>query len=314
MTADPVALLGAGKMGAALVDRWAEAGRPVVVWNRSAAGAQALVRDGVTASATVAEAVRGCAVVVTSLTDGPALVDVLLDQGGLAALAPGTTLVDLSTVDVASSERVAAAAAEHGIAYVRGAVSGSPLVVRSGAASLLLSGPADAIASARDVLADVTAALHVLGEGEQARVVKIAVNSMLGATMQLLAEATVLVESAGVEREAFLDALDGTVMASRFVSYKGAALRARDYAATFRMIDMRKDLDLAVSLGAASGVPLPVASAVLARTEEAVAAGYADDDFLALVCVEQAAAGRPVDLVREPVDPTSTPDRREAEQ
>ena len=314
MTADPVALLGAGKMGAALVDRWAEAGRPVVVWNRSAAGAQALVRDGVTASATVAEAVRGCAVVVTSLTDGPALVDVLLDQGGLAALAPGTTLVDLSTVDVASSERVAAAAAEHGIAYVRGAVSGSPLVVRSGAASLLLSGPADAIASARDVLADVTAALHVLGEGEQARVVKIAVNSMLGATMQLLAEATVLVESAGVEREAFLDALDGTVMASRFVSYKGAALRARDYAATFRMIDMRKDLDLAVSLGAASGVPLPVASAVLARTEEAVAAGYADDDFLALVCVEQAAAGRAVDLVREPVDPTSTPDRREAEQ
>ncbi|MFN8155877.1 MAG: NAD(P)-dependent oxidoreductase [Candidatus Nanopelagicales bacterium] len=314
MTADPVALLGAGKMGAALVDRWAEAGRPVVVWNRSAAGAQALARDGVTASATIADAVRGCSVVVTSLTDGPALVDVLLEQGGLAALAPGTTLVDLSTVDVASSERVAAAASERGIAYVRGAVSGSPLVVRSGAASLLLSGPADAIASARDVLTDVTAAHHVLGEGEQARVVKIAVNSMLGATMQLLAEATVLVESAGVEREAFLDALDGTVMASRFVSYKGAALRARDYAATFRMIDMRKDLDLAVSLGAASGVPLPVASAVLARTEEAVAAGYADDDFLALVCVEQAAAGRPVDLAREPVDPTSTPDRREAEQ
>ena len=83
----------------------------------------------------------------------------------------------------------------------------------------------------------------------EVRAEPIAVNSMLGATMQLLAEATVLVESAGVEREAFLDALDGTVMASRFVSYKGAALRARDYAATFRMIDMRKDLDLAVSLG-----------------------------------------------------------------
>jgi 3-hydroxyisobutyrate dehydrogenase-like beta-hydroxyacid dehydrogenase len=300
MTIDAVALLGAGKMGAALVDRWAEAGRPVRIWNRSAAGAQALVRDGVTASPTVADAVAGCAVVVTSLTDGPALVSVLLEQGGLDALEPGVTLVDLSTVDVASSEAVAEAASDRGIGYVRGAVSGSPLVVRSGAASLLLSGPVDAIARAHPALADVAASHHVLGAGEQARVVKIAVNSMLGATMQLLAEATVLVEAAGVDRDAFLDALDGTVMASRFVSYKGAALRAHDYTATFRTADMRKDLDLAVSLGQEGGIPLPVASAVLARLDEAVAHGYADDDFLSLVCVQQAVSGRPIDLPRDP--------------
>ncbi len=96
MTDQAVALLGAGKMGAALVDRWVEAGRAVVVWNRNGATAQALVRDGVTAASTIAEAVRGRAVVVTSLTDGPALTSVLLDQGGLAALDPGTTLVDES--------------------------------------------------------------------------------------------------------------------------------------------------------------------------------------------------------------------------
>lgn len=299
MTGEAVVLLGTGKMGAALVDRWVEAGRRVVVWNRSPASAEALVREGVSTAPTLAGAVAGRPVVVTSLTDGPALVSVLLDQGGLGAIDTGATLVDLSTVDVASSEAVAAAAAERGVRYVRGAVSGSPLVVRSGSASLLLSGPADAVASAHDVLAEVAPAHHVLGEGEQARVVKIAVNSMLGATMQLLAEATVLVEAAGVEREAFLDALDGTVMASRFVSYKGAALRQRDYAATFRTADMRKDLDLAVSLGAAAGIPLPVASAVLGRLDQAVDAGYADDDFLSLVCMQQVASGRPADLPRE---------------
>lgn len=300
MTSDAVALLGTGKMGAALVDRWTESGRPVVVWNRSTSSAEALVREGVTAAPTIADAVRGRSVVVTSLTDGPALVSVLLDQGGVASLDDGATLVDLSTVDVASSEAIAAAAHAHGVHYVRGAVSGSPIVVRSGAASLLLSGPAEALDAARQVLVEVAPSHHVLGDGEQARVVKIAVNSMLGATMQLLAESTVLVEAAGVDRDAFLDALDGTVMASRFVTYKGAALRAHDYTATFRTADMRKDLDLAVSLGEQGSIPLPVASAVLARLEEAVAAGYADDDFLALVCVQQAAAGRPVDLHREP--------------
>lgn len=300
MTGEAVVLLGTGKMGAALVDRWVEAGRSVVVWNRSPASAEALVREGVSAAPTLAEAVAGRPVVVTSLTDGPALMSVLLDQGGLGAIDPGATLVDLSTVDVASSETVAAAAAARGIRYVRGAVSGSPLVVRSGSASLLLSGPADAVTSAHDVLTEVAPTHHVLGDREQARVVKIAVNSMLGATMQLLAEATVLVEAAGVERAAFLDALDGSVMASRFVSYKGAALRQRDYAATFRTADMRKDLDLAVSLGTAAGIPLPVASAVLARLEQAVDAGYADDDFLSLVCMQQLASGRPADLARDP--------------
>jgi len=295
MTSEAVALLGTGKMGASLVDRWVEARRPVIVWNRSAASAEALEREGVSSAPSIADAVRGRSVVVTSLTDGPALVSVLIDQGGIAAVEEGATLVDLSTVDVASSEVVAEAAQERGIRYVRGAVSGSPLVVRSGSASLLLSGPADAIAAAREVLAEIAPAHHVLGDGEQARVAKIAVNAMLGATMQLLAESTVLVEAAGVDRSAFLDALDGTVMASRFISYKGAALRLRDYTSTFRTADMRKDLDLAVSLGEQSGVPLPVASVVLARVEEAVTAGYADDDFLSLVRVQQAASGRPVD-------------------
>ena len=133
-TVDPVVLLGAGKMGAAFVDRWAEAGRSVVVWNRGAARAEALARDGVVAETSLLEAVRGRRLVVSSVTDGPALVGVMLEGGALDAMDEGALLVDLSTVDVASSEAVAAAAQERGIRYVRGAVSGSPLVVRGGSA------------------------------------------------------------------------------------------------------------------------------------------------------------------------------------
>ncbi len=299
MTSPEVTLLGTGRMGAALVARWSAAGRPVVVWNRTPHTAQALEAYGVRAASSLSEAVDGAEVVVTMLLDGAALTSVLLDHGAVGAMPRGATLVDLSTVDVESSERIATAAHERGVKYLRGAVSGTAAVVRSGAASLLLSGPADALATATPVLDDITAAHTVVGDAEQARVVKIAVNSMLGGTMQLLAEATVLAEAAGVDRTVFLDALDSTVLGSRFLSYKGAALRARDYTPTFTTSDMVKDMTLATELAQAHGVPVPAGSAVRAQLAAAVDAGYARVDFLSVFCLEQAGSGAAVDL-----DPT----------
>jgi 3-hydroxyisobutyrate dehydrogenase-like beta-hydroxyacid dehydrogenase len=298
MSNPAVALLGAGRMGAAFVDRWSAAGRRVVVWNRTPQAATSLERAGVHATDSLAEAVRSADVVVTMLTHGEALTSVLLELGALDAMKPGSTLVDLSTVDVASSERIASAAEALGVGYVRGAVSGTPPVVRAGNAALLLSGPADAIDAAGPVLRDLTTAHTVVGDSEEARVVKIAVNSMLGGTMQLLAEATVMAEAAGVDRSVFLDALDSSVMASRFVSYKGAALRTRDYAPTFTTSGMLKDMALATDLAHTHGVALPVGRTVLRQLGAAVDAGYGPDDFLSLFCVEQVDSGQPVDLER----------------
>lgn len=301
-----VALLGAGKMGAAFVDRWKDAGRPVVVWNRTPAAAQALAGDGARAAGSTADAVADAPVVVTMLTNGEALCSVLIDQGGLAAMSPGAVLVDLSTIDVPSSVAVARAAAERGIPYVRGAVSGTPPVVRAGNASLLLSGPAEALQAAMPSLDDITPKHAVVGDAEESRIVKIAVNSMLGGTMQLLAEATALAEASGVDRQVFLDALDATVMSSPFVTYKGVALRARNYDPTFTTADMRKDLTLARNLADATGVSLAVGNVVLDRLRAAVDAGYGGDDFLALYCVQQAASGLSVDLARD-ANPGSRP-------
>jgi 3-hydroxyisobutyrate dehydrogenase-like beta-hydroxyacid dehydrogenase len=296
VTSNEVSLLGVGKMGAAFVSRWTEAGRPVVLWNRTPAAAAALEGSGVRAVGSIAEAVGHAAVVVTILTNGEALRSVLIDQGGLSAMPAGSTLVDLSTIDVDSSATVAEAAARAGVKYVRGAVSGTPAVVRGGNASLLLSGPADALEAASPVLTEIASAHSVVGEAEEARIVKIAVNSMLAGTMQLLAEAAVLAEASGVSRDVFLGALDATVISSRFVSYKGAALRSRDYAPTFTTADMRKDMALARSQADAVGVTMKVGSVVLDQLTAAVDAGYGPDDFLSLFCVQQALSGIAPDL------------------
>lgn len=291
-----VTLLGVGRMGAAFVDRWSAAERPVVLWNRTASAAQALAGPGVTVAADAASAAAASPVVVTMVMNGEALRGVLIESGALAAMQPGSVVVDLSTVDVESSQTVAIAAAEHGIAYVRGAVSGTPPVVRAGNAALLLSGEQRAIDLATPVLDELAPNHAVVGEAEEARVVKIAINAMLGGTMQMLAEAVALAEASGVARDTFLDAVDVSVLGSRFISYKGAALRSRDYAPTFSTIGMKKDLALANAQAAAVGTTLPVANVVLERLGAAIDAGYGDDDFMALMCVQQRDGGAPADL------------------
>lgn len=307
MAKGSVTLLGAGNMGAALVERWVGAQRPVVLWNRTAQRAQNLQRDGVRAEESVSSAVAGAPVVVTMVTDGAALRTLLIDQGGLAAMDVGATLVDLSTVDVAASEDVARVAGECGVRYLRGAVSGTPAVVRAGAASLLLSGPSDAVTAARPVLNDITSTHAVVGSAEQARVVKIAVNAMLAGTTQLLSEATTLAVAAGVDRSVFLDALDTTVLASKFVTYKGAALREHDYRPTFTATNLAKDMSLAADLSQSTGVALPVGSAVRRLVEASIESGYGEYDFLTLFCVQQAASGLPVDFDPSDGDPDIGP-------
>lgn len=295
MATSDIVLLGTGKMGAALVGRWVDAGRRVTVWNRTPDRARALAGPRVHVETDVAKAAGAAPVVVSMLTDGRALRDVLLDRGAVAAMAEGSTLVDLSTVDVASSQDVATAAAERGVHYVRGGVSGTAAVVRAGAAGLLLSGPPAALEAARPVLDDITTRQVVVGDAEEARVVKLATNMLLAGTMQVLAEAVVMAEASGVPRETVLDALDSTVMSSRFLRYKGEALRNRDYTTTFRTADLLKDVRLAIGQGAAVGVPMPLLDGVEAQLDAACDRGWADADFLVLTRVAQQQAGRPVD-------------------
>lgn len=297
-----VALLGAGKMGAAMVGRWVHAGRDVVVWNRTPETAESLVGPQVRAERDVAAAVKGAPVVVSILTDGAAVRSVLVDLGGIEAMGGGSTLVDLSTIDVQSSRAVARAAAARGVNYVRGAVSGTPAVVTAGNAGLLLSGPQVALDAARDVLCDITPKHAVVGAQEESRVVKLATNLMLAGTLECLAEATVMAEACGVSREVLLDALGSTVIASPFVAYKSEALRARDYRATFTTAGIVKDLELAVGEGDANGVSMPITAGTLDQFREAVTAGYGGDDFLSVFRVQQAKSGLPVD--QDPSSPS----------
>jgi len=275
-----VGLIGLGNMGAAVAERLLAGGYPLVVHNRTPEKAEALAERGGTIAATPSELAAGVDVVLTSLADDDALESVAAEV--VAAARPGTVLVDLSTVSPDASARVAALAGNTGVEYVRAPVSGNPGVVRAGNLTFIVSGADEAIARIEPVLLAIGRTVHRVGDAEQARVVKLAINLVIGGLAELMSEALVLGESAGVSRGALLEVMGSSAAGAPFVKYKTEPLLRDDYSATFTTALMEKDVDLILDAAAEAGVELPVAKELKSLLRSAVDAGYGDHDFMAL--------------------------------
>lgn len=284
-----VGVIGLGNMGAAFAERVLDAGYRLVVQNRTRAKAEALEARGAAVASTPADLAEQVDVVVTSLADDEALEAVA--AAVLAAARSGTVLVDMSTVSPAASARVASLANEAAVGYVRAPVSGNPTVVRAGNLSVMVSGPRDAFDRAEPVVRAIGPTVYYLGEGEEARVVKLAINLMIGGLAELMAEALVLGEAAGVDRAALLEVMGGSAAGAPFVRYKTEALLRDDYSATFTTALMEKDLDLILDAAADARVELPLAKAMKPLLRAAIDGGYQDHDFMALFLQLRKASG-----------------------
>ncbi|HXH96764.1 MAG TPA: NAD(P)-dependent oxidoreductase [Gaiellaceae bacterium] len=275
-----VGLIGLGNMGSAMAERLLDAGYGLVVYNRTPEKAAPLAARGAEVAATSAELAEQVDVVLTSLANDAALEAVAADV--VAAAGPGTVLVDLSTVSPAVSARVASLVEAASIAYLRAPVSGNPSVVRAGNLSFIVSGPRDALQRAEPVLRAIGPTIHHVGDGEQARIVKLAINLVIGGLAELMAEALVLGEASGVSRAALLETMGDSAAGAPFVKYKTEPILRDDYSATFTTSLMEKDVDLVLAAAEAAGVRLPLAGEVKALVRSAIEAGYGDHDFMAL--------------------------------
>lgn len=267
-------------MGTAIAERLLAAGHELAVHNRSPAKAERLRGGGAKVCETAGGLAEVVDIVLTSLADDEALESVAAEIASAAR--PGTLLVDLSTVSPAASVRVAALADEASLLYLRAPVSGNPSVVQAGNLTFIASGPREALARAEPTLLAIGRAIHDVGEGEQARVVKLAINLVIGGLAELMAEALVLSEASGVSRAALLETMGDSAAGAPFVKYKTEPLLRDDYSATFTTRLMEKDVDLVLEEAANAGVLLPLAAELKKRIRAAVDAGYGDDDFMAL--------------------------------
>jgi 3-hydroxyisobutyrate dehydrogenase-like beta-hydroxyacid dehydrogenase len=267
-------------MGTAFAERLLDAGYPLVVSNRTPAKAEALAGLG----AAVAPSISGLAgqvdVILTSLADDEAFESVA--EAAIASARPGSVLADLSTVSPGVSARVAARAAGASVGYVRAPVSGNPTVVRAGNLSFIVSGADDDIDRVEPILLAIGPTVHRVGDGEQARIVKLALNLMIAGLAQLMSEALVLGEAADVPRAALLEVMGASAVGAPFVKYKTEALVRDDFSATFTTALMEKDIDLALAAAEEAGVELPLTGEMKSHLRAAIEAGYADDDFIVL--------------------------------
>jgi 3-hydroxyisobutyrate dehydrogenase-like beta-hydroxyacid dehydrogenase len=290
-THDPrltVGLIGLGNMGTAFAERLLDGGYDLLVYNRTAAKADPLAARGAAVADTAEELAERVDVVLTSLPNDEALESVAEEVVG--AMRPYGVLVDMSTVSPGASARVAGLAEEASVAYLRAPVSGNPTVVRSGNLSFIVSGPREALDRVEPVLKTIGPTVHYVGDAEQARIVKLALNLMIAGLAQLMSEALVLAEASDVSRQDLLETMGSSAVGAPFVKYKTEPLLHDDFSATFTTALMEKDIDLILDAAKQAGLELPVAQEMKSLLRATAEAGYADDDFMALYLRQRSAS------------------------
>jgi 3-hydroxyisobutyrate dehydrogenase-like beta-hydroxyacid dehydrogenase len=301
-TLPTIGWIGAGRMGTQLVQRLLSAGYDVAVYNRTAAKLQPLIDAGAALAERPVD-LAGRDIVFSMVSADKDLEAVQLGENGLLTGAKTPRIIaDVSTVSVATSERIRAVAAERGTAFLATPVSGNPSVIAAGKLTVAVSGPRETFEEVEPVLAHFGRGVTYVGEGEVARLVKIAHNVFLGVVTQSLAEITVLAEKGGVTREAFLSFLNDSVMGSVFTRYKTPAFVNLDFAATFTMPLLQKDFDLGLDAADSLGAPMPLASATRQIVAQEVGAGNTTEDFATLL--RRVALGASLDLVSEDAEVT----------
>ncbi|MER5743432.1 NAD(P)-dependent oxidoreductase [Streptomyces sp. NPDC002225] len=298
-----VGWIGTGRMGFQLAARLLDAGYDVAVQNRTRAKAEPLADRG----AEVVDVPADLAdrdVVFTTVSASPDLQAVTTGPNGVltsSAAAPGV-LVDSSTVSTRMSALVRDEAAQRGTEFLAAPLSGNPKVIAAGGLTIAVSGPREVFTRVEPLLSALGRGVTHVGEGEAARLVKLAHNVFLGVVTQSLAEITVLAEKGGVSRAAFLEFLNDSVMGSAFTRYKSPALVHLDFTPTFTMPLLRKDLDLGLSAARELEVPMPLAAATAQLVAAAIGAGHAEEDFAAVIVEQARSSGLTLEPQDVPVD------------
>ena len=293
--------IGMGRMGFPMAERLLKAGYDLSVWNRTRSKAEPLAKIGAKVVDNLFD-LKDVDVLFSIVSTGKDLDQVYFGKNSVTG--HGGKLpkifVDCSTIAVEESASVRDRLKQLGSEYVAAPVSGNAKVIKAGKLSAVVSGSEAACKTVTPMLEAVAPqGVSYVGEGELARVCKIAHNVMLAVVIENLIEITLLANKMGVPRHAFLAFMNNGVMGSMFTRYKAPALVNLDWTTTFTPELLRKDVDLGLALAREMDVPMPVTAATRevlqshfgTATLKSNPEEYLQKDFAALMETMALAAG-----------------------
>jgi 2-hydroxy-3-oxopropionate reductase len=277
-----IGLIGLGLMGRPMGANLLKAGHSLTVWNRTASRAQELVAAGATLAKSPREVAAASEILLTIVSDPPALEEVLwgregMNDGVLAGLQPGSIYIDSSTVAPALSRKVAAACSARRVRYLDAPVTGGDWGAREGNLVFMIGGDAQTLREAEPVLAVLGKKWFHLGPNGAGQITKLAMNAILALQVGAMAEALALVIKAGLKGEQLIEVMQSSMARSGVLDIKSPLMLKGDFKPSFPLRLMHKDLGLALDLANQLGVALPATAA--AREVYNYVLGEAKEDF-----------------------------------
>jgi 3-hydroxyisobutyrate dehydrogenase len=278
-------------MGAPIARNLLRAGFPVSVWNRTSARAKPLAGEGARLASSPAEAADGANVVLTMLADGDAVAGAMSgSDGALGPLRSGSTWIQMATVGVEWTERLASLATAHAVEFVDAPVSGSDGPAREGTLIVLASG-AEAMRTRLQPIFDAIARKTLwLGPAGNGTRLKLVLNDWLASLTEGVAETIALTEALGLDPRLFIEAIEDGPLGSPYAVAKARAALAGEFVPGFALRLAFKDVGLALDAARERNLELPITEAIARRWQQAIAGGHADEDVATVIATAGASA------------------------
>ncbi len=283
-----VGFIGLGLMGRPMALNLLKAGYSLTVWNRTASRAESLVAAGATLASSAQEVAAGADVLITIVSDPPALEGVLWGSAGgkvgaLGALRPGSIYIDSSTVSPALVRKIAAACEERQVAFLDAPVTGGTWGAEKGELVFMVGGDEQVLKDAEPVISAMGKRWFHLGPNGAGQTIKLAMNLILALQVDALAEALALVTAAGLEGEKLIGVLQSSMARAAVLDVKAPLLLKGEYPPSFPLRLMHKDMGLALDLAKEAGVELPAAAAAYSTYSAVKEAAKEDLDYAAVM-------------------------------
>jgi 3-hydroxyisobutyrate dehydrogenase-like beta-hydroxyacid dehydrogenase len=291
MTLPTLAFLGIGLMGRPMATRLAQSGYPLYAWNRTPAKAEALRNSHAIPQADLAEAVRGADIVISTLEAGPVVGKVL--DAALAALRPGTLWIDMSSTRQDEALDFHARLKTAGCRFIDAPVSGGVLGAEVGALAIMAGGVAADFTEAEPVLR-VMGSPTLVGPAGSGQVAKLCNQLIVGATINVVAEALLLAQAAGADPAAVREAIRGGFAGSRVLEVHGQRMLERNFLPGGQIKTQLKDQRNILATAAGAGVTLPVTELVTRQYETIEDELPSADHSAALIALERMNPGKRV--------------------